>query len=453
MVRFEKQSLVYCIPLMLCGLVFFISLRTSPIEKRAWAGDEMRYVLYSMGFFENGRFAGTHEVREVLLQKIGPLPYQLDLIGILDPPGSLPSHPVFMGMVLSPLTSLYAIQGGRIGALIIGVAGLWFLFYLCLQHYTLRQATLATYVGGLSIPALPYFGLFLPEIILFALICSSWYLLNRGGLMRKSMGVALLLIFCLPFIHLRGSTVAACLFMLLVVKQLRFLSSRQDRIWFVSGAVSAAIGAGFVFYWFNLSVYQDVFGSANTARPHFSVDAFSLAFFNFRHGLLTFSPIWILSVVGLLTGMRKRDRLSYEASALLLCAGIPTIGPYAGECWPARFFVAAVPMLVIGFGAWLTLQRSYWENAVFLLLGLITFANTLLFVFHSNIFLTNRNISETYNFIFNILNIEYRFDVYADMYGPIFPNHVLFPALFLFIFFLSLPHLWKRSQTTAGYTG
>ena len=441
-----KKSGKILIPLGLCCLVFFIGTKTS---HRAWTGDEPRYVFYSMGFSESGTFASSPDVREAVVQKIGPRGYAYKPADFLGPTGSLPTHPVFMGILLSPVTSLYAIQGGRISTLIIGILGVWGLFYLCLQRFTPLQAGLATGMGSLGIPALPYFGLFLPEIVLFSFVAASWYLLNTEDWSRKKMAGTLLLIFCIPFIHLRGSGVAAGLFMIFLLKGCRLSSPPVPPAVWWRVAWGAAFGASLLFAWFNLFVYTHIFGSVSSGRPSFSVAAMSLSLFNFRHGLLTFAPIWLLSGVGLTIGMIQRDRLSVEATLLLVFAVLPTLGPYPGECWPARFWVVAVPMLVVGLGFWLNLRHSYLEIGIFLVFVLVHIYNTFFFILDPHSLLNNRETVKSYDILLRYLNINYEFLKYEYAWDPIFPNHILFSGVCLLLIALSLPHLFMHWRMTS----
>jgi hypothetical protein len=188
---------------------------------------------------------------------------------------------------------------------------------------------------------------------------------------------------------------------ILVVRGWGDLSSRKQKLLFLAIFSSAAMAVGALFVYLNLRIYNNVLGSVTTASPSITLERFNYSLFDFRLGLLVFAPIWIFSFIDLYTSARRREPLGIEAAVLLPAVLLPTLGPDPGVCWPARFWVAAVPILVVGFGFWLKSGPSRLEKAAAWVLGAVTLANTILFVLHPDRFLENHSVCVTYRLIFN----------------------------------------------------
>jgi len=241
------------------------------------------------------------------------------------------------------------------------------------------------------------------DLVLFSTISLAWFLIHTQHFSWTKSILTLLVIVCIPFVHLRGVMPAVFLFLIFIINQIHFFHSSMGKIRFVSIVLGIAFLAGIAFIGFNLSVYQgNIMGAANGGSPTISLDALNATFFNFRHGLFTYSPIYLFSLVGLLLNTAK-NRLGFEATGLFLFALLPAIHHDMGESWPSRYTLASVPALIIGFCFWLNTKPSCLEKTIATVLATVSFANTFLFTVYPNIFLESRFTQVTYPFMLNFL--------------------------------------------------
>jgi len=126
-----KRALRILAIFTICSVVSFITLKTLD---RIWTGDEPRYFYYSTSFFENCQFTMPEEIWRTVLLKTG-VPYALNYWPSTNITGTIPSHSVFVPMLLSQVTGHYSLSGGRIAILLIGLVGVWAIFHLCLRYF------------------------------------------------------------------------------------------------------------------------------------------------------------------------------------------------------------------------------------------------------------------------------------------------------------------------------
>jgi hypothetical protein len=359
-------------------------------------GDEPRYLIYATAFWRTGTFTMTLPDWQRLYFDVAHLEmHQVPLGGN----GVTPLNSVYLPILLGPIALAFKLAGLRAVTLIIGIAGLYHLYRLCSRISSPGGALLATAVAGFTIPLLPYLHLFYMETFLFALVCFGWERLQRGdrGLVGDMVTAAALL--AIPFVHLRGSVVAALLFLILLGQLYRRgLKARAAGL----GLLAAA--AFVVLVVLNLTIYGDVAGPVNTARPPLPWDSFpvlAMQLFNVRHGLLAYAPIWLIGYAGLLIGAVRGPAIARQAAVLALAAAITGVGVNPGECWPARFWILSIPMVAVGICVWWSVARRLQLRAIAVALLAFTLVNTAIFLRSPNDFLENRQTAATYQSLFN----------------------------------------------------
>ena len=100
-------------------------------------------------------------------------------------------------------------------------------------------------------------------------------------------------------------------------------------------------------------------------------------------------------------GRRDQRAAGLSAGRLASIAAITSVGVNPGECWPARFWVLAVPMLSVGLCCWWTLARKSSLRWIAIALIALTLVNTALFFWKPNDFLDNRQSTKTYQTLFD----------------------------------------------------
>ncbi len=382
--------------LALSGLTLILALLLLFGHRQVLTGDEPRYLMYAVSILKNGRYVMTL-----------PEWQQLYLAVTRTPTGELPAgannivllNAIYVPTVLAPIAAFFSLSGLRVATLITGLAGLFFLYRLCRRFSPPGPALLATVVAGFTIPLLPYLHLFYMEAFLFALVACGWDRVQEAGHSARYDALTAFVLLAIPFVQMRGSVVAAALYLLLLWQL--YASGLKTRAIALTGSAVVALAA---LCWLNYAIYGAITGPVNTARPPLPSQWFpvlSMQLFNIRHGLFAYAPIWLLGYAGLWAGAINGPPIVRQGLVLASIAAITSVGVNPGECWPARFWVLAVPMLSVGLCCWWTLARKSSLRWIAIALIALTLVNTALFFWKPNDFLDNRQSTKTYQTLFD----------------------------------------------------
>lgn len=366
-------------------------------------GDEPRYLMYALAALRDGRFQmDLAEWREVYHAATG-----LEAVGLpMGADGVVMLHAPYVSALLSPLALVAGLAGLRAVSLVTGLGGLFLLFRLCCGVARPGVALAASLVAALSLPLLPYLHLFYMESLLFTMVTAGWLRLQRRDRGWAGDLATALLLLAIPFVHLRGSVVAAALMLWLLGQAWR--RGRRGR---ACGLGLLAVLAFLLLVGLNLAVFGVVTGPVNSARPPLPwewPDVIAMQLFNVRHGLLAYAPVWVLGLAGLLAGAVRGPGPARQGLVLLLIATTTGMGVNPGECWPARFWVLAVPMLTVGLARFGELMpadlRRGWpvHLSALLLLGL-TMLHSAVFFVAPNAMLENRQSGITFQRLYERL--------------------------------------------------
>jgi hypothetical protein len=236
-----------------------------------------------------------------------------------------------------------------------------------------------------------------PEVLLF----TAAALALRSLLARQYLGTALLAV-VLPLIHARALPLSIAFVVLVLLDGLR----DRRRAALASIAVYCALE---VIVAVLRQHFADAFGG--TAFPTYQprLDLFwwraGLQFFDVRHGLLTYAPIYLIAFAGLAAGTLKRNRACVYSALLFLPAFLTFMWSNAGDSWTARFWVVTLPFLAVGMTFWFERIKEpvIWALAIpSVLLGVL---NTALLADEPEWFLENRRASLTYQVIYKLTHI------------------------------------------------
>lgn len=368
-------------------------------------GDETRYLFYAISLWERHTPVLTQTDYNLVLAHLGEAAKGMPNYNVVLLPK--PLHSVVYPIIMSGAVGQFGVLGGRLVTLIFGLSGLVGLF-LCLRYIsdTNAQAFWFSLLTAITLPTLPYLSLALPEIVLFSGTAWALYLFRNSNF-RSSILIALLLV-TMAFIHLRALGLIVGFSILFIARQIdeHGYETRwtvwRNIIYFV---LILAIGL-ILLSVFNVYIYGHVLGSVTTARPIFSDRGIAAALIGAQHGLLTYAPIWILAIVGLILGCLRGDIWAVRSSILISFLIVGFIGPNAGACWPARFWVITIPALTIGLIlAWR--YSSYAGRVLFVILILVSLLNTLTYIFYPSMYLENRQISRVYDYWYEKIPVFY----------------------------------------------
>ncbi len=262
------------------------------------------------------------------------------------------------------------------------------------------RAIFVVAVVALSLPFMAYVRLIYPKILLLLIVACALLALKRGRVYATVILIALL-----PFVHGRAIFVSPT-----------FLAIT------LFGTGDPAIGARRRWYLVTLyfatlclvaSLQLKFFGSilggaASRFEPSLSQlpERVGMQLFDVRHGLIAYSPIYLVGFAGLIVGTLRRNAESRNCLILLITFVSTFVWGTASESWTARYWVGALPLLAVGISYWLQSSRSASSYAVLLPLLAVTAANTYLFIVQPAWFLENRDASLTYAILFRTVHVH-----------------------------------------------
>jgi hypothetical protein len=310
----------------------------------------------------------------------------------------IPQHPILISLMLAPMTATWSLEIIRLLPFAIGVTGLCFLAVTLLKHTSGTVSALACFVPAVfCFPALPYQFLALPEIFLFTLSALAFWDLCSGPRERISAYAPAIVCSCVaPLVHLRGLALFAATALYLAWIMRRGSNRRALAIFgiiFLGALIAFFVSNSFLREW--LGTVKD--------RPIWMTRVVLDMFVHYRHGLLPYAPIWLLSFAGLIAALRARKPWALPA-LFFLVAFLAGSSHAIGEAYPGRFWVQTVPILALclsGFteGA----MRIAAKAMVYLPLAALSLANSLVFVFHPSLHLEARSGAVPYDFLFKFL--------------------------------------------------
>lgn len=394
---------LWAILVTLLLLSTFIPLLILTKETQSITGDEPYYLFYAINFWKQHNPTLSHLDYNSVLVHLGKISNGLPSYNMVV--ASKPTHNIIYPAIIATAVGQIGVFGGRLVSLFVGLSGLAGLFLLLYQISRIKlQAFCFTLLIAITFPILPYLSLALPEIVLFS--GTAWILyLFRNSTTKSSILIALLLIF-LSFIHWQALGLILGTPILFLARQideydyqLSWHNWRNSVIFMTILMISLTL-----FVVFNLSIYGNLFGAINIVRPIFSDLGIASALIGARHGLLTYAPIWMMGISGLILGCLHNNIWAIRSSVLLGFLIIGFIGPDAGECWPARFWVIAIPTLTVGLLlAWQ--YSSCIGRILFIILILVSLLNTLTYTMYPNMYLENRQISRVYDYWHEIMPV------------------------------------------------
>jgi hypothetical protein len=304
---------------------------------------------------------------------------------------------------------------------------------------------------ALAMPILAYVKLLYPEVLLFALV--AW---AAVALLEEKPYLATVLAWLLPIVHIRTLALAAGIVAIVLV-QAAARSQRRERLQSVIAFVVVLVLA---FVTIQLRLYGTLTGPAfATTHPSIALalQRLGMQLFDGREGLLTYAPVYVFAFAGLTTGALRRDRVCVAALALLALYILTFMWATASESWPARYWVAVVPLLAIGLLWWLRSCTTRLDIAVLAPVIIVGITNTVLFAMQPAWYLEGRRVSVAYAVAYRVTHVDFGMVLPVDGGGgfPVYaePVPLLLALTFALVCVLALSRLAVRERLRSAFGG
>lgn len=376
---------------------------TARLPKRlAYTGDEPRYLLYALSLKLEGKPVMSEGGYERLRNERKP-GFELAPHPLRDiQPNDTPSHSIVWPLLLSPLITTVPLAQLRLISLLAGLVGLVFLAKLLVaQKLPIMSALGCLVPAAVFFPMFPYYFLALPEVVLFLLVCIAfWNLLGTETERLRDFVPSIVCSCVAPLVHLRALPLLVAVLVHLILKLA--WQRNSGRSWMVFAKLTGIyLAAAIAAILYNCLIYGSILGSVTSGRPTFSWEGIAATLFYSHFGLLPYAPIFLLSIVGLIEGLWRRREWSVPAAIFLVTLVAMTVGENPGETYPARFWVIGVPVLAICLiGFFQGRMPGPGKAILYALLGLVSLANTVIFIIDSDLHLAARSGPLPYDHLF-----------------------------------------------------
>jgi hypothetical protein len=409
-------SRVKNLALFACLGVLVIAALSARLTKRLnFTGDEPRYLLQALSIALHGvpvmPESRYEEYRAAHRSQPSPVTYPFRELQPTtnEIEARTPRHPILTSLIYAPITPTCSLEIIRLLPFCIGLTGLGFLAITLVRQTRSVLSAIACFIpAGFCFPALPYLFLALPEIILFALTAITfWNLCSASPDKLSNFAPAIVCGCAAPFIHLRGLALFGAIAMYLI-----YLFSRgpDRRPLFLAGSIFiAALLALFAANLF-LSRWLGTVGTIPIWKPRVLLNMFV----HYRHGLLPYAPIWILSFAGLIAALYSRKSWAWPAGIFLLLFLLGS-SLEIGEAYPARFWVQTVPVLALCLSGFTEgTMRSVVKGIVYLPLVALSLTNSAILIFDPGLHLSARSGTAPYDFLFKLVP-SFHFGFWLDV--------------------------------------
>lgn len=390
--------------LCLCLAALVITAISARLTKKlAYTGDEPRYLLQALSFALEGvpvmPESRYEQYRAVHQNDFGPAIYPFRDVHhpANETDARKPRHPILTSLLLAPVAATGSLEIIRLLPFAIGLTGLCFLAATLVRQTSGALSAVACFVPAVfGFPSLPYQFLALPEIFLFTLNAIAFWNLCRGSREKIASYTPAIVCSCLaPLVHLRGLALLATTAVYLVY------IVRRTSNWRGLRTIGFIFAGTLIFLFISTFYLRDWLGTVN-GFPIWKTRVILDMFVHYRHGLLPYAPIWVLSFSGLIAGLYARKPWAPPAAFFLVMFLISS-SHAIGEAYPGRFWVQAVPVLALCLSGFTEgVMHTAAKAIVYLPLAVLTFANSVLFVLRPGLHLAARSGAIPYDLLSKI---------------------------------------------------
>lgn len=389
--------------LIVCSIaiLFVLQLISRPL---AYTGDEPRYMRMAVSIFERGDLGISFEDWARFADRWEVPPY--------SPAGFAQPHSPVHASLSAPLVGTLGPNAGRWLGFVVAIFAFLATVRLTRSAAGPLTGVCASLFSFSTIPLLAYSRSLYTEIWLAALFASAWHLLQssrRGGLDKVAF---LIVALSLPFFHLRMSLVSAGLILIAVAREFENPGDQgksravKNAAVVIGAALSAAAALGAFQLWLTGSV-SGTAGAPFTPSLEGLFERVAVQLLTLRHGLFVFNPVMMCAVVGLATSALVGNRLAREGVFVSVLYVATFVWGAASESAPARFWVAIMPVFAVGLALWIKSRKPWWATLVTVLLAVASVVNAALYIRQPNLFLENREVSLSYDKLFDYVPLFY----------------------------------------------
>lgn len=394
--KLKSRYLIFNVAILAICLITFFFIANSKIKELNWTGDEPRYTYFIVGLSENFKVSPSAKIWEKFTSSSGLTNTQV-YIG----DNNIPAHSLIGPLIYSPFQKLLHLDlyGVRFITLIFSLISIILVYFttskLFHNNYISFFSTVSVIFTNIYIA---YSALVYMEIILAFLISILCLVYVSNIEIKRKFLIMEGIIFLLPVFHLRTAVITILVGGFLgynIITKKLYLSRKFLVFSFILGISSALI-----FYYYQTTIFGSIFKSATYAvQPTFFgiIPQLMTGFFSYRHGLLTYAPSLIFAILGLIYSIKSKYGLFF---LLIFIGGASTlIWGTASESYSGRFWVFLFPIFIIGLGFYLNRIISiktfykYIFLISFVLLQIVSFWNSILFIEKPVRYLENREYS------------------------------------------------------------
>lgn len=415
-----------------------------------FTGDEPRYAAEGVALYSSGTAHILRPDWEAFLHKSGLIDTEYSYSDITrnNPPSLGP------GLVFGGALRLGGLNAARWLNFILACVGLLILFHLLSAVFRFGDKSNAVVLWtiasiSLSLPFVPYVRLLYPEVLLFVFSAYALSSLASGHRLATVLSAA-----ALPFIHIRSLPLSLAFVLMLTYDSLVRRNTRPQ----IARDITLYLAVVVVYFFIQHATWGSLIGPAFASHnPTLAAIStrITMQLYDVRHGLIVYSPLYLVGLAGLLAGALQRHRLCGYSLALLVTYVGTFMWSSASESWTARFWVAAIPFLAVGLAFWLREARTGIQRLPAAVCIGVSLMNTIIFSRHPLWFLENRRVSVSYAALFNTSHVHLGLFLPIDADAGGLPSSVT-PITLLLLFtvltvaFLTLALVSPRLNTVAS---
>lgn len=393
----QRVLIVCCI-----AILFILQLVSRPL---VYTGDEPRYVHMAASIFERGDLGISFEEWKQFADRMGLPSYS-------SPKSFVFIHSPIHSFLTAPFVGNFGPNAGRWVGFVVAIFAFLATVGLARQAADSYVSIFATLLLFSTIPLFSYSRSLYTEIWLVALFSGAWYFLHLIKYGRIYKTIFLILSLSLPFFHLRMSLVSAGLIFVAAIMEFKNSAVKDKRqalrsaAFLIGIAAISAIGLVVFQLWLTGSIMGTTIMPLKPTLAGF-FERIAVQLLTLRHGLFVFNPVMICSVVGLVTSALLGNQFAKEGILFALLYLVTFVFGAASESSPARFWVAIMPIFNVGLVFWIRLPKPWWATLITILLAIVSIVNVSLYIIDPNIFIQNREVSISYDKLYDYIPIFY----------------------------------------------
>ena len=367
-------------------------------------------------------------------------------------------HSLLHVWLISPILKLGGLGAARWTVLLCALLALTY-FAVRFESKTTWQRLFMTSLFTWSMPIFPYLRLLYSEIWGGLIVAILLVLVSKQVFNKNYWFFAFVLTILLPFLHIRFTPTATIFGLIFLRRWWKLPRNRVKRKVLIQSSIGLAL---FIIF----KMYQNALSGGRTSSipalaPNFGdlIERSAIHLLGYRHGILIFNPLVLLGLAGFVLGIRNRERMTMISTVLFFGTFFGFIWGSGMESYPGRFWVVAMPPLIVGATYWFTQASRYWRWLASFPLLFIALLNTFIMINRPTDHLSNRFGLLSYESIVHrmgdrifpdLITLKDPFDM--GIIKPIYNNHSIVAMMLISVLSLALASIAinMKSLRTSG---